>query len=180
MAKVGTMDSDFDFTTRDAAIEDSGSFDQMAYALGVEVGHRFTWNAFFVEPQAQLTYTYLEGDDATTSNREIDLDSSDSFIGRIGTMFGANLWDNRIGIYGRVSVLHDFLGDVEGKVRSTQVADAQWKDFSDELDGTWCEYGLGTTINFTENASGFVDVSRADGGEVETNWRVNAGLKYLF
>ena len=180
MAKVGKMDSDFDFSTRDAVISDSGSLDQMAYAVGVEAGHRFTWNNFFVEPQAQLTYTYLEGDNDTTVNREVDLDASDSLIGRVGTMFGANMWDNRIGVYGRVSVLHDFLGDIEGKVRSTQVADAQWKDFSDELDGTWCEYGVGTTVNFSENASGFVDVSRADGGEVETTWRVNAGLKYLF
>ncbi len=178
MAKVGQVQSDFDFATTTGVL-DSGDVDQMGYIFGVEAGHRFSGDVLFVEPQIGLVYSYLDGDSTTTSNRALDLDSVESLIGRVGFMFGGNFAQERASVYGRAFLAHDFQGDVEGKARALS-AGSQWRSFSQELAGTWGEFGIGGTYRMTDSSLLAIDVSKTVGGDIDTDYRFNVLAKYMF
>lgn len=112
VGRVGRLDSDF--TT---ALGDKADFKNWAASLGVEYGNKtFLAERFTIEPQAQLTYHYLWGDNYRTRNGiEVRQDNADSLVGRLG-LVAAYEWNQtpeKAGrIYAKASVLHDFLGDV--------------------------------------------------------------------
>lgn len=178
MAKIGQVQSDFDFATT-TGVADSGDVDQMGYIFGVEAGHRFSGETLFIEPQIGLVYSYLDSDSTTTSNREVDLDSVESLIGRAGVMFGGNFAQDRASVYGRAFVAHDFKGDVEGRARALS-AGSQWRNFSQELAGTWGEFGVGGTYRMTDSSMLAIDLSKTVGGDIDTDYRFNIAAKYMF
>ena len=59
MGKIGKIETDFDLNYN--GLKDSGDYTMSGYLVGVETGYRFNFNNFFVEPQVQLTYSYLGG-----------------------------------------------------------------------------------------------------------------------
>lgn len=178
MAKIGQVQSDFNFATT-TGVADSGDVDQMGYIFGVEAGHRFSGETLFIEPQIGLVYSYLDSDSTTTSNREVDLDSVESLIGRAGVMFGGNFAQDRASVYGRAFVAHDFKGDVEGRARALS-AGSQWRNFSQELAGTWGEFGVGGTYRMTDSSMLAIDLSKTVGGDIDTDYRFNIAAKYMF
>lgn len=178
MAKAGKVKSDFEFATTNGVI-DTGDVDQTGYIFGVEMGKRFSGETLFVEPSVGLVYSYLDGDSTETNNRAVKLDSVESLIARAGASFGGQFADGRANLYGKAFLLHDFQGDVEGQARALTQG-AQWRSFEQELAGTWGEFGVGGTFNFTDNSKVFFDVSRSVGGDIENNYRFNVGAKYTF
>ena len=51
---------------------------------------------------------------------------------------------------------------------------------SEDLGGTWYEYGLCANFNATKNLHLYADIEAADGGEVDTDYRVNLGARWSF
>ena len=49
-----------------------------------------------------------------------------------------------------------------------------------DLGGTWVTYGIGTQLNFTDNFTVFANFDRSSGNEVDTDYMLNAGLRYTF
>lgn len=98
-----------DFTVGDM----TGSYDNNAFSVSAEYGWHFKFNDLaFVEPQVELTYGQVLGDDFTTGNQvRIEQDDVDSFIGRLGVRGGFYFPENKGTIYARASVLHDFDGE---------------------------------------------------------------------
>ncbi|MBU3826100.1 MAG: autotransporter outer membrane beta-barrel domain-containing protein, partial [Candidatus Anaerobiospirillum merdipullorum] len=174
VGKVGRVSTDFDLSYN--GLQDSGNYDQLGYLLGVETGYRFNFDNFFVEPQVQLTYSYLSDEEVTTSNRDIDFDEQKSFIGRVGFMSGYNF--NDLGsVYLHASYYHDFDGDVDASF-SLKNAD-NYVSESDELDSNWGDIGLGADLHLG-NATLFVEGARTYGGDIDLEWTANAGVRYTF
>ena len=172
MGKLGKIETDFDLNYN--GLKDSGDYTMSGYLFGVETGYRFNFNNFYVEPQVQLTYSYLGSKEFTTDNRTIDFETLESLIGRVGFMSGYDFGD--IGsAYLRASYYHDFDGDVDMRVGHNDLFVTE----SDELNSDWGDVGIGANVNFGE-ATLFFDVSRSFGGDIDLEWKANAGARYMF
>lgn len=173
MLKVGRIDADFDLNNGYA---EKGDYMYSGVIAGVEVGHHFELNSFFVEPQVQLTYSYLAAETTTTNVRTIEFDSMKSLIARVGVMGGVKFAENRGAAYVSAHYNHDFLGDVDGSFYNA----SQRVSFGEELDSDWGVVSVGADYDFTNTFKGFVDLSRSFGGDIEEKWRVNLGARYMF
>ncbi len=173
MLKVGRIDASYDLNN---GVTESGDYMYTGVIAGIETGHRWTLNQFYVEPQIQLTYSYLQAETYSTTIRTVDFDSTKSLIGRIGFMTGMNFAQDKGSAYLKASYNHDFLGDMTGRFYSA----THNISFSEELDQNWGEVSLGASYSMTDSLNGFVDVSRTFGGDIDQKWRVNLGARYQF
>lgn len=173
MAKIGRIDSEYDLNN---GISEKGDYMMTGAIVGVEAGHRFDINSFFVEPQVQLTYSWLRASDYTTNVRSVAFDTVESLVARVGVMGGVKFAENRGAAYLKASYNHDFLGDVDARFTDG----AHTRDISDELDDNWGEVSLGASYSLTKSLNAFVDVGTGFGGDIDQKWRVNVGGKYVF
>lgn len=171
IAKYTRMDNDFDIGNM------SGSYDNNGYSVSAEYGWNLRFNDLaFVEPQVELTYGTMTGDDFTASNGvRIEQDDTDSFIGRIGVRGGFLFPNNKGTIYARASVLHDFDGETGFKA-TKGTSDS----FTEDLGGTWYEFGVGANFNVTDQTYTYVDLERTTSAEVNENWRWNVGIRHVW
>lgn len=153
-----------------------GEYDANGYSIGVEVGKRFQQgNGFWIEPQAQLTYGHVGSANYTAGDIKVAQDGMESLIGRAGVRFGKDL-DNG-NIYLRASYLYDF--DGETGVTLTN-AEGRERSFDQDLGGGWCEVGIGTNINLSDATHLYFDIEKTYGGDITTDWKWNAGIRYSF
>lgn len=123
-------------------------------------------------------YGHVFGVDYSTSTGvNVEQDSADTLIGRAGVVLGLKCPDNRGNAYLRASVLHDWKGDADFTFSKTAGAA---RTISEELGGTWYEYGIGANFNATKQVHLYADVEAANGGEVDTDYRVNFGVRYSY
>lgn len=153
-----------------------GSYDNNAVSLSGEYGKRFTnTNGFWLEPQVELTYGYVDSADFNTRNSaHVSQDSMDSLVGRLGLSIGKNIKAGNI--YARVSFLDDFQGDISTELSRNNASTT----LKDDIGGSWWEYGIGTNLNLGPNSHFYLDLERAQGGDVDTNWQWNAGFRCDF
>lgn len=153
-----------------------GEYDANGYSIGVEVGKRFQQgNGFWIEPQAQLTYGHVGSASYNAGDIKVAQDGMESLIGRAGVRFGKDL-DNG-NIYLRASYLYDF--DGETGVTFTN-AEGRERSFDQDLGGGWCEVGIGTNINLSDATHLYFDIEKTYGGDITTDWKWNAGIRYSF
>lgn len=172
LARYGRLSTDATAGNMDA------SYDNNAFSLGGNIGYRFTFaEQAFVEPNFGLQYAYVMGDDYKASNGvNVEQDDFDALIASLGARVGFNFPNNAGKLFARASVNHDFLGEIDGKASKANLAESMYMD----LGGTWVTYGVGTQFNITDNLSVWGNVDRTTGGEVSTNYMMNAGLRYVF
>ncbi|CDE75795.1 outer membrane autotransporter barrel domain protein [Sutterella sp. CAG:521] len=151
-----------------------GSMDNLAVSLSGEFGWRFdVTDSFYVEPQTELTYTYIDSDKLTlSSGHEYKVDSLDSLVGRVGFAAGFKCPSNYGDMYVRASAVHEFLGD----------ATVHGGDVIHEVDGedTWVEFGLGANFNINRSTYVYADIERTEGAAIDEDWRANIGVRYSF
>lgn len=175
IAKYSRLDTDFKLEGM------NGSSDNNAFSISAEYGWHLRLGEFgFFEPQAEVTYGYIQGDKFHTSNGvEIDQDDFESLIGRIGFRTGFHFPKDKGLIYARVSGLHDFKGDFDST--ATLMSDRSiYDNIGEDLGDTWVEFGIGANFNWTPNTYTYVDLERTNGGDVKENWRWNIGLRHVF
>lgn len=174
IAKYSRLSQDFKLDTM------TGDYDNNAFVVSAEYGwHLPVMELGFIEPQVELTYGRIMGEDFTTGNSvRIEQDDFDSFIGRLGVRAGIKCPDNWGTIYARASVVHDFDGEFNAKARS--LTTSATADIFEDLGGTWGEFGIGANINFTKNTYMYVDAEITSGGEVDENYRWNIGVRHNF
>lgn len=175
VARVGRIDSDY--TT---SYGDHGSFENWGMSFGAEYGRqKALGGGWSIEPQAQLTYHYLWGDDYTTRNgAKVNQDNADSLVGRLGFLLSREFnagTDHAGRVYLKASILHDFLGDTT----STIVDDIHYRG-DDDLGDTWYIAGIGTDINLGKNTRFYFDAERNFNADVKMKYRFNAGLRFGF
>ena len=168
------------FTHYSSDFGDGGDFENWGFSASAEYGHKFDlgWS-WSVEPQAQIKYSYLWGDDYTSDNgAKIYQDDMDSLVGRLGLLvakeFGTGT-ENPVRIYAKGSVLHEFLGDRN----ETLYQDVAMHDSTD-LAGTWYSAGIGANVGLSENCSFYVDAERDFGTDIKVQYRIQGGFRFEF
>ena len=168
------------FTHYSSDYSDGGDFENWGFSASAEYGHKFDlgWS-WSVEPQAQIKYSYLWGDDYTSDNgAKIYQDDMDSLVGRLGLLvakeFGTGT-ENPVRIYAKGSVLHEFLGDRD----ETLYQDVAMHDSTD-LAGTWYSAGVGANVGLSENCSFYVDAERDFGTDIKVQYRIQGGFRFEF
>ncbi|WP_444483766.1 autotransporter outer membrane beta-barrel domain-containing protein [Sutterella wadsworthensis] len=172
IAKYSRLSNDFEIADM------KGSIDNNAYSFSAEFGWRFDLaKTVFVEPQVELTYGRLLGDNATASNQvRIEQEDFDSLLGRVGLRAGFKCPNDRGTVYVRISGVHDFKGESDVRYSSSKASTT----VHDDIGGSWVEYALGANVNITPSTYTYVDLERTSGSDVKENWRWNIGLRTVF
>lgn len=177
IAKYGRLSNDFTL----AGLE--GSFESNAFSVSAEYGwHLKLSDVAFVEPQAEVSYGRIMGDDFTASRGDQSVrfsqEDTEFLITRLGVRTGFYFPKDRGTVYARASVAHDFKGEVEATAanagsagRNTAYAD---------LGGTWLEWGLGANFNLTDRTFAYVDLERTTGAEADEKVRYSVGVRHVW
>lgn len=174
-AKYARLDNEFDVFGR-SGIESTGDYRNNGYAFSAEYGKRIeAGNDFWVEPQVQLTYGHLSSANYTTSrNVRVTQDAMDSVVGRLGFAAGKDIGAGNV--YVKASYLYDFDGDANVKMTDGKNSAV----YDQDLGGGWFEVGIGTNINLSETSHLYFDAEKTYGGDIETPWQWNAGVRFDF
>lgn len=173
--KQGRLSNDFDIYTE--AGHTSGDYDAWGTSLSGEYGMKVELDGgWYVTPQAQLTLMRIGGEDYTTNNGiKVNQDSLESAVGRVGFEVGKRISDSG-SIYAKASLLHDFVGSADTYLSLNGLTNSYHQDIGD----TWCEAGIGFNYKTSENSYVYADVIKTFGGDVETPWQWNAGMRWTF
>ena len=173
--KQGRLSNDFDIYTE--AGHTSGDYDASGTSLSGEYGMKVDLDGgWYVTPQAQLTLMRIGGEDYTTNNGiKVNQDSLESAVGRVGFEVGKRISDSG-SIYAKASLLHDFAGSADTYLSLNGLTNSYHQDIGD----TWCEAGIGFNYKTSENSYVYADVVKTFGGDVETPWQWNAGMRWTF
>lgn len=178
MAKIGRIDNEYNVAN--SAGSEKGDYLMTGAIVGVEAGHRFDLaHNMFVEPQVQLSYSWLRATDYSTNIRSVDFETIESLVARVGVMGGMKFAENRGAAYLKASYNHDFLGNVDAAMYAVNDSGNSAK-ISDELDDNWAEVSLGVSYSVTDTLNTFLDVGTGFGGDIDQKWRINFGARYAF
>ena len=178
MAKIGRIDNEYNVAN--SAGSEKGDYMMTGAIVGVEAGHRFDLaHNMFVEPQVQLSYSWLRATDYATNIRSVDFETIESLVARVGVMGGMKFAENRGAAYLKASYNHDFLGNVDATMHAVNGSNNSAK-ISDELDDNWAEVSLGVSYSVTDTLNTFLDVGTGFGGDIDQKWRINFGARYAF
>lgn len=178
MTKIGRIDNEYNVAN--SAGSEKGDYMMTGAIVGVEAGHRFDLaHNMFVEPQVQLSYSWLRATDYATNIRSVDFETIESLVARVGVMGGMKFAENRGAAYLKASYNHDFLGNVDATMHAVNGSNNSAK-ISDELDDNWAEVSLGVSYSVTDTLNTFLDVGTGFGGDIDQKWRINFGARYAF
>lgn len=178
MAKIGRIDNEYNVAN--SVGSEKGDYMMTGAIVGVEAGHRFDLaHNMFVEPQVQLSYSWLRATDYATNIRSVDFETIESLVARVGVMGGMKFAENRGAAYLKASYNHDFLGNVDATMHAVNGSNNSAK-ISDELDDNWAEVSLGVSYSVTDTLNTFLDVGTGFGGDIDQKWRINFGARYAF
>ena len=181
IAKIGRLSSEYT-VYNDFNHYVKGDFHTWGGSLSAEYGRRINLNGgSFVEPQIELIYSHLNGvnytgdTDYAGQKMYVRQGAMNSFVGRIGLGFGqetkSSTW------FLKASLYHEFAGDL-----STDYSDGTnpWKTTHQEGKDTWLGLQLGGTMKLSDKTSLYGTFEKTFGGDIKTDWRVDAGLRWSF
>lgn len=172
IGRVATINNDM---TVDGRID--AKTDNLVLSLSGEYGWRFSvTDMLYVEPQAELTYTYVDSDSFKLDTAKYEMDSTDSLVARIGLATGFKCPADMGDVYVRVSGVHEFLGDSEVSASNEILRNV----LKSEGEDTWVEFNLGANFNINKSTYIYADVERTEGAKLEEDWRANVGVRYSF
>lgn len=122
----------------------------------------------------------MNSDDFSVDNYSVDTDSVNTILGRAGFRAGLNYPDGWGSVYLTASAVHDFAGDVDSHMFFSDGSDEDELQISDDLEDTWYEFGIGTTVKFADSFYMYGNFKTADGGDVDMPWYVSVGARYTF
>lgn len=174
IVKATNMKTDFDLAYVGGE-HSSGSFDTWGSSIAIEYGWRFNCPStnFWVEPQAEISYGYLDNVNYTTNDGvKAQQDSLESLVGRLGIAVGANF--DQGSAYLKASVAHDWKAET-----SIQMSNGLAK-LEEDLGGTWGEFALGATYNFGNDLVAYGEFQTTAASDVKSPYQWNVGVRYLF
>lgn len=171
--KQGRLSNDFDVYT--SAGHTSGDYDAWGTSLSGEYGRKFVLeDDWYITPQAQLTLMRIGGESYGTNNGiGVRQDTLYSAVGRLGFEVGKKV-DDKGSVYAKASVLHDFAGNADTYLSYNGFTNSYSQDLSD----TWFEAGIGFNYKISGSSYVYADVVRTFGGDVETPWQWNIGMRW--
>lgn len=175
--KYGWMDHDFKVLDSAGDRVTASNIKTNGATISLEVGQKIRFSkekqGWYVEPQAQLSAGHQSGDSFTASNGlRVDVDSYTSVLGRVGMNVGYEIkgGKNPINVYGKVSLIHEFNGDVNFKMNGIQNQES--------FGNSWWTYGMGITTQIKEKHNLYLDIERSSGGQFRQKWSLNGGYRF--
>lgn len=161
---------------------DTADYGVWAYSASYELGKTLReTNGWFLEPQAQVVYGYMQGSDYTsklgvTAHR----DAIHSLLGRVGLVAGRQI-NETSDYYVKANMWREFAGT--GAINLTAVNNYGDREFMPE-DGhhkdTWFELGLGGNAKIARKTHIYGDILKTFGADIQKTWQINAGVRWEF
>ena len=175
VARIGRLDSDYDTNYGDHA-----DYKNWAGSLSIEYGRKkkIDKRNWYIEPQSQMTYSYIWGRDYTTKNGiSVHQDDSDSLVGRLGFVLSREFGDKRPDhnrFYLKAAILHEFLGGNNDHLyyNGTYLHDDM------DFDGTWYILGTGFNADVSDNCNFYFDIEKAYNSDIDLSYRVERGFRW--
>ncbi|WP_418580724.1 autotransporter outer membrane beta-barrel domain-containing protein [Megasphaera sp.] len=139
--------------------QSDSSFGTWYQQASVETGRNYDLkDGWYFEPQAQLQYTHMNSKSYTSSDGiNHDLDSVNSFIGRLGFRLGQNI-NEKTSWYVKGDILHEFSGD--GGIMLTSSNGLERINYSRDGKDTWYDLGAGLTTELSPASSLWFEFER--------------------
>ncbi len=158
----------------------NAKYNNWGYGASLEAGYQWVFNqnyALFVEPQIQLSYYKVKGEDFELSNgMKVSQEDFDSLTGRVGAVFGKTFKDQNGNSRGQVALHFGWKGELNGK-NTIRVNETE---FSERLMKNRFYYGLNYNMMFTDNLRCYGYVEREEGHGYTKEIEAGIGLKYAF
>lgn len=163
-----------------------GDYDTWGTSISAEYGRRIKQdNGFYYEPQLEFTYGHLNGSDYDATSDFMDVNgkyktmnvnqsSMNSLIGRIGIAFGREM--EKSSVYAQLSYSHEFCGDMNTYYDADNMPKSTKQDFKD----SWVTFMLGGTSQLNDKLYAYGNFEKSIGGDIKTDWRIDAGLRWSF
>ena len=171
-----------DFTVRNTlGTTLSGDYRNTGASLSVEYGKRIKKdNGFYVDPNAELTFSRLSGESFeartnTSSTVHIDSDAVNSVIGRIGVGIGKESKNSNVFL--KAALAHEF----SGKMNATYSMAGEPTTGSEvNLKDTWLDLELGGSWSVRPNTYVYGTFTKNFGATVDNSYRIDAGIRHNF
>ena len=158
-------------------------YHNLGFGISSEGGIRFNFlknqdgSNWFIEPQVQLSYYRLLGEDLSFSHgMKVKIDDSDSLNMRLGLTAGRSFnrpdGQNVGNQYVKAGVNHDFLGKT--KIRMNEF------DFKTRSLGTRFYFGVGGELVIGNQWKAFAQIGGEHGNRLNVDLSCKAGIKYSF
>lgn len=159
----------------------SGSYNTFGYGLSAEIGRKFaqlgTDKTWFIEPQAQLSWYHVKGDDFTMSNgMQVRQDDADSLTARLGLVAGRDipLEGGRKGqYYLKAGINHELDGDQSVTLNNERFSEH-------DIMGTRYYYGAGLDWELDKTTRLYGQIEREEGSHYTKEIEIRAGIKHSF
>lgn len=181
IAKVGRVANEFRGTNAWGNVEASGDYHAWGESVSAEYGRRFkTDGSFYFEPQVEFTFGRLNGVDYDMQSNgygtlKVCQSGMNSAIGRLGVAFGQEM--EKATWFVKASLYHEFAGDMD---TTWEVAGSPTKYTQQKGKDTWLGLQLGGTVKLNDRLSLYGDFEKTFSGDIKTDWRVDAGLRWSF
>ena len=181
IAKIGRMANDFSVTNEWGNVTAKGDYHTWGESVSAEYGRRFHRdNGYYFEPQVEMTFGHMNGVNYDmTSNGygtlQVEQSGLTSVIGRLGIAMGQET--KRGTWFLKASLYHEFAGDMD---TTWKVTGNPTKYTKQDGKDTWVGIQLGGTVKLNDRTSLYGDFEKTFGGDIKTNWRVDAGLRWSF
>lgn len=146
--------------------------------LSTEVGKRF-WleskqQGFYLEPQAQLSYGYQNGDTVHASNGlKVGLSHYNSTLGRISGIAGYQIQgQNPINIYVKTGLVREMSGGASYRFNNGEKNNHTFRS-------SWFDNGIGANITINKQHNIYAEADYSTGGKFD-NAMMNVGYRYSF
>ncbi|GKX53807.1 autotransporter outer membrane beta-barrel domain-containing protein [Budvicia aquatica] len=167
------------FNVRDTQNEQvRGNGNSNGVSLSLEAGQKFNLtkedNGFYIEPQAQFSYSHQNAIDINASNGlKVNLGSYESILGRASALFGyeLNQGDNKINIYLKTGIVREFEGDVNYQLNGSTE--------SHTFKGNWWNNGVGVSAQVAKQHTFYLDVDSSTGNKFDQR-QINGGYRFSF
>ena len=155
----------------------TGDYHNWGSSLSMEYGRRISMkHDFYLQPEAELTYgTTSSASYSLSDGSRVKQDGISSLTARAGLTVGKEF--NNSNIFASISAVHDF-GD-DNVFSITDKYGKTYKDISN-LKDSWYELSVGGNVKFNNNTYIYADLEKTFGGDIQTKWRYNFGVRYSF
>ena len=155
----------------------TGDYHNWGSSLSMEYGRRISMkHDFYLQPEAELTYgTTSSASYSLSDGSRVKQDGISSLTARAGLTVGKEFKNSNI--FASISAVHDF-GD-DNVFSITDKYGKTYKDISN-LKDSWYELSVGGNVKFNNSTYIYADLEKTFGGDIQTKWRYNFGVRYSF
>ena len=165
---------DYNFPNMNLRFLDS-DYNTNSLYLGGEIGYRFDFNNFYIEPQAEFVYLNTSGATLNNSNGfQMEIKNSDLLVGRAGFNFARELWLGHVRAYalGGLSYQWEMVKNAEILVEGDSAKNNN-KDSRMLMN-------LGLNMVASENLRIGLTLEKSTFGDYDTDLAVNLNARYSF